>query len=75
MTEQEHDNDPEERPRDALVPLDPRLQPRVRVGGERDDGLAQARVDLVGAVDHDHGGGHDHDEGVDHEAVPADVGL
>lgn len=71
MTNKKHENDPEECPGDALVPLEPGLHSGVRVEGRR--GLLQPDVDLVRAVDHDDGGGHAHHERVHREGVPTYV--
>ena len=71
MTDQEHENDPKERPGDALVPLEPGLDPPVRA--EVDGCSRQPLVDAVRAVDHHHRRGHNHHQGVDHQRVPTDV--
>ena len=71
VTDQEHEYDAKECPRDALVPLQPGLDPPV--GAEVGGGLGQALVHAVGAVDHHDGRGDDHHDRVHHQRIPADV--
>ena len=73
MTDEEHEDDAEEGSRDALVPLEPGLDPPVRA--EADGGALEPLVHAVRAVDHHHRRHHDHHQRVDHQRIPTDVRL